>query len=502
MERTVFLAAFIAMIHCYCAPYDYDCIVIGGGTAGTTAAHIIKHHKKNVAIVQKSRPDHIETIQSEIPSKIFIQIASQLYAATKLQSYGLLSDSSPCFDSTAIMSRVKNISYQIQVLHQAELTKENIPLIYGTASFIDSNTIAVGSKRLTAEQFIITTGSVAQIPPIEGIESIEALTIDTFFNQTSLPASIAIVGAGPVGIELACALARLKIKVVLFCKYKRLLPTFDQELVDLLCDDMKKMGITIIMQSTIYKVERNVGSINIHYNTPSEDRTISTEKLCIALNQKPCTQDLALENAGVATHPDGTIKVDVRMQTSLPHIWAAGDVTGSSYISNRSAYYQAKIAAHNSCLSWWETPVRTNIPFAIRALLSDPPFVCVGLSEQLARKLYKENILIYRCTYDQIDRSYIDSAQSGYAKCICSDSGILLGAHIYGKQACELITLLELGQKLDTQFINRSKELYISPSYTELLWKITEEARLSKKQDRLYSTFEKLKIWLKERLSL
>jgi len=422
-------------------PYDYDHIIIGGGTAGLAAAKALQTYKKKVALIEKDEIGGTKIWNGDIPTKMFIKVANTARQINESYKLGIPKISLGTFSIAPIFEYIKDTIKKVQQIDLSEyLAKADY--FRGIPQFIDDHTIEFDSKKLSAETFIIATGSHPYIPPIPGIETIDYLTPQNFFNQSTLPDQIAIIGGGPLGTEMSMALAKLGIKVTLILKYTTPLPTFDRELVSILVQDIKNLGVTIEKETEVTKIERISDSskrIRLHLRSNDTEYSIETKGVFIALNRVPNTKSLNLNDIGVAVEKNA-IKVSSSMQSSVSHIYACGDVIGGSYLFNRVAYYQAKIAAYNSCRNYFEPSVRGNYAFVSKIIFSEPPIASVGLTETAARSLYGDSVKVYHCSYNQIDRAYIDEATNGIGKFVCQGDGTLIGIHIYGKPRCTTLS--------------------------------------------------------------
>lgn len=462
------------------AEYDYDVMIIGAGASGLVAALAAAEKSERVAIVEKD--DKIggsHTWTGDIPSKTLISLANMSHDIITANKFGLCDTRNVNVNMSHVLPYIRSVCQKVYDIHSPDFfICSEIKVIHGTAQFVDNHTIMVdGTDLLTADKFIIATGSTPKIPPVDGINDIKYLTADTFFSYDELPRSMIIVGAGPLGTELAAALNRLGVKVTLIMKYGIILPTFDFELVELLMAILSDEGVTIRCNVEARAVEtQEDGTVALHcVNKYSGTETFSADSLFLATNRRALTKDLNLEAAGVQTTQRG-ITVDACMQTTADNIFACGDVVGQ-YILSRVAYYQARVAVHNATRLWWQRSRKASYTDVAKVAFTQPMIASTGLTEQEARRHYGASIVIHRISYSYLSKALIDNKPTGIAKFIYDSNGILIGAHILGEQAGHLIDLLCIGKRLDTQLNSFSLHVYTSPSYIDLLWLALEKYR-------------------------
>jgi len=458
--------------------YDYNLIVIGGGAAGLTAAVNASHYDKRIALIEKTRIGGNRIWAGDIPTKALIRIARLTYMHNSLENLCISKQfHTPHLDNKKILEYIRGITKSVADIHSEDTLKDmGIDIIFGAPYFIDNHTIELNGKTLSADKFIIATGSSSCIPPLMGIEEVPYLIPENFFNQNDLTASMIILGGGPLGTELAGALNRLGIKVTLIMSHGLLLPTFDFELVDHLTNILEKEGVNISCSTRMIKADKTEYGIQVtcldRYHSTI---TYEAESLFIATNRHPNVSNLGLENTDVTYSPTGIITSDT-MQTNASNIYACGDVVGTFALS-RVAYYQAKIAAFNVFCPFWKSKKSVNYTDAAKGLFTYPHFASTGLTEQEARKIYGNQLRIYRVSYQELDRAHIDNATEGIGKFICDAKGYLVGAHILGAHSGELVDLVHIGHRFDLLFEDYLAQLSTSPSYKDLIWLATEKCR-------------------------
>lgn len=446
--------------------FDYDLLVIGGGAGGFVSSKLANGLGKKVAIVEKRKLGGDCTWFGCIPSKTLLKASRLAYQLTHLESFGLKSEQPLALNSDNVMSYVRSVVQRVYNSHLPEsFEKIGINVFFGEPQFIDNHQIKLGHKTLSARNFIIATGSSALIPPIEGLDTISYLTNETIFDLDTLPKSMIVLGGGPVGVELSSALNRLGVEVTLVHRHDRILVRDDGELVERLVKQLQTEGLKILTKTKAIKFSKENDKIVLTVeDEKSQVNQIKTDTAFIAVGRKANVDGLFLENTEVEFGPKG-LKTNEYLQTSAKNIYACGDVVGP-YRFSHMAEYQAIIATTNAFL-----PVKTKVDYknVIWCTFTDPELAHAGLTEEQARGLYGDKIKIYRYHYDKVDRARTEGAEIGMGKFICNDKGKLIGAHILGNSAGEIIHEAQLAKTLNVPFAKIRSVIHAYPSYSDVL---------------------------------
>ncbi len=444
--------------------FDYDFIVIGAGPAGMVASKLANALGKKAAMIEKRKIGGDCTWFGCIPSKTLIKSANIAHQIKRLEKFGLSPVGVVEITADKVMSHVRAVVEADAACHTAEsFENEGINVLFGQAQFLDNHRIELGDRVLSARNFIVCTGSRALIPPIEGLENISYLTNETIFDLESLPKSMIILGAGPVGIELAAAMNRLGVKVTVILRSGQILKKEDPELANRLAGILQAEGVTILAETHTKSLVQQQGKITAKIENKQGTGEIEADAILVAVGRKPNVDQLALEKAGVDYDARG-LAVDKHLRTTAKNVYAAGDVV-PPYLFTHIAEYEAIIATTNACFG---LPIRrTDYRNVLWCTFTDPELAHAGLTEAQARQQYGDRVRIYRCEHKDVDRAKTDLAENGMSKFICDGSGKLLGIHILGHSAAELMHEAQLAKFLGLNFSKIAMLIHAYPSYSD-----------------------------------
>lgn len=456
--------------------YDFDIIIIGGGSAGLVSSKLTAGLGKKVLLIEKNKIGGECTYYGCIPSKSFIRASKAYHEIKNLGTFNIKGNNN--YDPKNVMSYVKSIVNKVAEEHKPEIIeKSGIKIKFGNPEFIDNHKIKLNDKFITSNKFIIATGSSPAIPEIEGINKIKFLTNDTFFEQKSLPGSFIIIGGGPIGIELGQALNRLDVKTTIIQRNVRIMMKDDEELSKILEKILINEGMGILLNTQVLKISKEKNKIIVDIKN-SKKTSIKADALLIAVGRKPNINDLNLENAGVTYNNKGII-VDDYLKTNSSNIYACGDVIGH-YLFSHIAEYQAVIAGTNISL-----PIKRKINYnnIIWTTFTDPEFAHAGLTESRAKDRYGNKIKIYKYNFNNLDRAITDNTEEGIGKFILKKNGKLLGAHILGCHAGELLHESQILKSLNIKFSKIQSVIHSYPTYSDITRQTGKKVYIDELQD-------------------
>jgi len=447
------------------AKSNYDLIVIGGGAAGFVAAKLARGFGKTVAMIEKDRIGGVCTNTGCIPSKALIRSAKASYEMQHLKDFGLSIDGPANVNTAHVMEHVRSV---IDTVYQGHAPQKfaalGIDLLYGSPRFLDSRTISLNDRILSGRRFIIATGSRALIPPVPGLDTTPFLTNENFFTLDKLPNSLVILGGGAMGVEMAAACVRLGVRTILMDHADRILPAEDGELTGLLASHLEAEGLKLLLGANVKHIAAVGSSVRVKIEHKGAQQEIDAAQILVAAGRLPNTAGLDLERADVVFDNKG-IRTDALMRTSSRRIYACGDVVGPFRFSHM-AEYQAVIACTNAFF-----PVRKKADYrhVVWSTFTDPELAHAGMTEEEARDRLGGSISVYRYDYRGLDRAITDAQRFGLAKYICDKRGRLIGAHILGSHATEVMHEAQLAKALGLSFSSIQQVIHAYPSYSDVL---------------------------------
>jgi len=435
---------------------SYDLLIIGGGSAGLSAAEFALQFDASVAIVEKDRIGGDCTWTGCVPSKTLLKVASVAHEMRTADQYGLLS-MEPDVDIEKVMAHVRSVIEDIYAEESPQvLRQKGIDVYLGAARFLDDHTLAVGERELKAGNFLIATGARPLIPPIEGIESVDYLTYETIWALERLPEDLIVLGAGPVGAELAQAFRRLGAGVTLIEGLERVLPNEDPQASHLLARRFEGEGLNVHCAVMVERAWQDDEGIHLS----AGEQAFVGDALLVATGRRPNVNGLELEKAGV-DYSEAGISVDKFLHTSQRHIYAAGDCLGSFQFTHYAGW-QAAMAARNALMPGASKGVADRVP---RASFTDPAVAQAGLTEAQARDRFGEKVKTYLWPLDQIDRAHTDGDEAGFIKLVYKGNGNLLGVTVVARRAGEIIHEWILALERGIKIADLSDIIHVYPTY-------------------------------------
>lgn len=463
--------------------YDFDVAVIGGGAGGLFAASVANGLGAKACMIEKKRLGGDCTWFGCMPSKALLKSAQVASLFKRHYEFGLNIQGGFNVGVSKVMAHVRDVIEEIAAHHPAEVfEKRGIRVIFGAPKFIDRKSLEVNNRKITAKKFIICTGSRPAVPPIEGLRTINYLTNENIFDLEKLPESLIVLGGGPIGVELSQALSRLGVKVFIVEMMERILFREDKEAARILENRLKGEGIEILTGKKAVKFIQKEGQVSCVLEDKDKiQQEISAENCLVAVGRSPNLEGLDLEKANVEYSKTG-IKANAFLQTTNKDIFACGDVVGP-YLFSHTASYQAQICARNALFKRlaWQKANYENVSWAT---FTDPELAHLGLTEEEARERFGD-VNIYKTEYGACDRAVTDLEKEGLVKVITDKKGYILGAHIAGANAGEIMQGFMLAKSFKIPLEKLSQLIYIYPTLSELVKKTAAKPLLEKANNPL-----------------
>ena len=449
----------------------YDLVIIGAGSAGLTAAGFAVQLGARVAILDKHRIGGDCTWTGCVPSKTLLKVAKVAHLMRNANHYGL-TPSEAVVDLKSVMSHVRNVIAQVYQHESPEALRANgIEVFLGDVRFLDPHTLIVGESTLTARHILLATGAHPFIPSITGLDDVEYLTYKNLWNLEILPGHLLVVGAGPIGCEIAQAFRRLGARVTLLEAGDRMLPRDGPAASKVLAEVFTTEGIDLRFNVTAERTWQDRNGIHL----VADGRELVGDALLVAVGRQPNVDNLALDQAGVSYSAKG-IGVDEHLRTSQRHIYAAGDCTGS-YQFAHYAGWQAAMAVRNALLPGAAKGVSDRVPWTT---FTDPEVAHVGLTEDEARKKFGSAVMTCEWPMEWVDRARTEGDTVGFLKLVHKKDGTLLGATIVAGRAGEMIhewiVALEHGLKVG----DLAQVIHVYPTYSVASMQAAADIRVAR----------------------
>ncbi|MCA9139675.1 MAG: mercuric reductase, partial [Planctomycetales bacterium] len=419
----------------------YNLVVIGAGTAGLVTAAGAAGLGAKVALIERDLMGGDCLNVGCVPSKAIIGAARVAATVRDAKAFGIESGDLPNIDFPAVMRRMRRLRAGISPHDSASRFRDlGIDVFIGTGKFTSSSSVEVAGEKLSFNRAVIATGARAAKLPIEGLQSVGALTNETFFSLTELPKRLTVIGGGPIGCEMAQSMARFGSQVTQIEKASHLLSREDPDAAEIVQDSMRRDGVNLVLQANVIRFERRDGEKVTVYEQDGRLHEVIADEILVGIGRSPNVDGLGLETAGVQYDSRAGVQVNDRLQTTNPMIYAAGDVA-SQYKFTHAADYMARIVIGNALFKGRSKASALVIPWCT---YTSPELAHVGLLPQQAADL---GIAIdtYTQQLADVDRAILEGAAEGFARVhVRKGTDKIVGATIVAENAGDLISEITL----------------------------------------------------------
>ncbi|MFB3136907.1 MAG: mercuric reductase [Nitrospirales bacterium] len=457
----------------------YNIVVIGAGTAGLVTAAVASALGAKVALIERHLLGGDCLNVGCVPSKGVIR-ASRAWAEVRGASeFGLHIPDGITRDFGAAMARMRKLRARISHTDSAHRFKKlGVDVFVGSGRFTGSDTIQVNETTLKFAKAAICTGARAAAPPIPGLEETGYLTNETIFTLTELPPRLAVVGAGPIGCEMAQSFSRFGSRVCLFEKTDHILPREDADAAEIVQAQMAKDGVCFVFDSRVTRVETRGKEKVVHYDMNGGKMELVVDEILVGIGRAPNVEGLGLETVGVEYNPQSGVKVNTRLQTTNPRIFAGGDIC-FPFKFTHTADAMAQIIIQNALF-----PHPLGLGYASTDSLiipwctfTEPEIAHVGMYETQAKEKGIE-IDTFTFKLDEVDRAILDGEDEGFARVhVKKGTDQILGATIVAAHAGDMISEFTLAMKGGLGLSTITGTIHPYPTQAEVIKRVANAWR-------------------------
>lgn len=440
--------------------FDFQFFVVGGGSGGVRAARIAAGYGARVAIVESFRYGGTCVIRGCVPKKLLVHAAHFSADFADAKGFGWTVPAATFSWPKLIEGKNEQIS-RLSGMYESNLDRSGATVLHGSARLLDPHTVEVNGKRISAEHILIATGGTPFLPAIPGVEHV--ITSNEVFDLPQLPRRVLIVGGGYIAVEFAGIFNGLGTEVTIAYRGEQILRGFDDDLRQHLHDEMIENNIRIQLLSQVSRIDRQAdGALNVSFDEAS-NASQAFDAVLYATGRVPSTEGLGLAEIGVALDPKGGVQVDALGRTSVPNIFAVGDVT------NRIALTPVAIREGAAVAATLFGPAQTaaDLTTVPSAVFSQPPIGTVGMSETEALKHFEE-VDIYSANFRSLRHSLTARKERTLIKLVVDTaSQRVLGAHMIGADAAEIIQGVAIAIRMGATKADFDATVAIHPTSAE-----------------------------------
>ncbi len=452
----------------------YDAIVIGSGQAGTPLSQKLADHGWTVALIEKE-PNLGGTCVNTgcTPTKTMIASAQVAHYARQAERWGVHAERVGVDLSQVVARKDRIVAQWRSGLERKVQERKNIRLCHGQARFTGPHQVRVGDEVLESERVFINAGARPALPSVEGLNEIDYLDNASILQLTQLPEHLLVLGGGYVGLEFGQMFRRFGSRVTLVHRDDQILPHEDGEVAAALQQALEAEGLRFVLSATTTRVAKQDGGIVLTVNARNATETVRGSHLLVATGRQPNTDDLGLEKVGVQTDRHGFIRVNNRLETAAPGVWALGDVKGGPAFTHIS-YNDYQIVYANLIEGKNFTTDHRPVPYAA---FTDPQLGRVGMTEKEARAA-GHRLKIGNVPVSSVARAIERGETAGLMKVVVDAANDqILGAAILAAEGGEMVQILGFVMLAGAPYTLLKGAVYIHPTFAEGFWGLMENVK-------------------------
>jgi pyruvate/2-oxoglutarate dehydrogenase complex dihydrolipoamide dehydrogenase (E3) component len=448
----------------------YDLVIVGMGSGGMVAAEFAAALGLKVAVAEKGRVGGDCLWTGCVPSKALLASAKVAHHLRTADRWGLPASDLE-IDTTLVWKRIRAVQQDIAATDDSpdRFRSEGVEIVPGAGRLTGRHSVEVDGRELRTRFILLCTGSRPAVPPVVGLAETGYLTSENVFELERAPARVVAIGGGPIAIELAQGLNRLGVRVTVLQKGPGILPRDEPELVEILARRLRREGVDLRCNVAVEEVRALDGAKVVLGLEGGQPARWETDEVLIGVGRRPNVEGLGLEDVGVKVGPRG-VEVDDRMRTTVPSVYAAGDVAGR-YLFTHSAAHEALRAVRDMFFPGRGT-VSDLVPWCT---FTDPELAHVGLTEAEARQRHGDGMRVHRIDLSHSDRARSDGEAEGRIVAVCGPKGRLLGAHILAGHASDMIHELALVIRDKGRLRDLSSLIHVYPTLSTSIGQLAAE---------------------------
>lgn len=470
----------------------YNLVILGAGGGGLMAAAGAAGLGAKVALIEKQALGGDCLNVGCVPSKSLLASAKRAAAVRTAGDFGVEANGECAVDFAKVMERMRQVRADLGPADSAErFTELGVDVFFGEGRFKDEETITVDGADLRFKKAVLATGARAIVLPIPGLAEAGPLTNETVFSLTELPERFAVIGAGPIGCEMAQAFARFGSKVTLFEAECQVLPREDQDAADIVRDRLHAEGVRSICDAKIEKVEKQDGVRRISVDRKGEKETLDFDQVLVGVGRAPNVENMGLEKAGVEYDTRAGVTVDEKLRTTNPRIYALGDVA-MKYKFTHMAGATARIVIQNALFKGGKKHTDLLVPWCT---YTQPEIGHVGLYEREAKEKYGESrVRTLTQPFSEMDRAVLEGHPEGFVR-VHVVKGKIVGATIVGEHAGDLISELTVAMQSGVGVGALANIIHPYPTAAEAIQRLGDAYNRSKLTPFVRKLFEAWLSW-------
>jgi pyruvate/2-oxoglutarate dehydrogenase complex dihydrolipoamide dehydrogenase (E3) component len=442
-----------------------DLCVIGAGPGGLAVAEAAATFGASVVLVERGKLGGLSLNSGSVPAKALLAAAAQAQSLRTANGFGITIEE-PRINTRRMHDHLDQVITGLAPRDsEARMKALGIEILKAEARFVDQRTLSAGETLIRARRFVLATGAKSVLPAIPALETVPYFTTETIFDNTRKLTHLVVIGAGPIGLEIAQAYRRLGSTVTVI-ETGLPLAKSDPELAEIALRRMREEGVDIRENTAVTAIQARSMGIGVAIKSGDAEQLLDASHILVAAGRLPSLDGLDLEKAGIrrSKADNAQLQLTPGLRTTNRRVFAVGDVAGTAQSAHLAALQGERVAAN----VLFGRPVRLNPELVPHVTYSDPEIAEIGLTEAAAKAKHKSGVLVTRWSFAENDRARADRNGFGTAKLITDDKGRILGAGVVGNGAGELIALFSLAMSRGLSARHLMEFVAPYPAYAEI----------------------------------